>query len=94
MEWLVQGGDPYATGRVFEKQGTSGVEFVKPRGLQYSQGSCKTLRAKLDTGNQTLSVLDFHHAMQEDSEAVADYIRCLEGTFQIGFGQDKMSIEK
>ena len=73
MEWLVGGGDPHATGRVFEKQSTSGVEFVESRGLQYSQSSCKTLRVKLDAGNQTLSALDAHHAMQKDSEAVADY---------------------
>lgn len=31
--------------------------------------------------------------MQKDSEAVADYIRHLERTFQIGFCQDKMSTE-
>ena len=31
--------------------------------------------------------------MQKDSDAVGDYIWCLECTFQIGFGQDKMSIE-
>ena len=51
------------------------------------------LHAKLDPGNQTLSALDFHHAVQKDSEAVADYIRHLERTFQIGFGRDKMSME-
>ena len=78
--------------------------YLRNRALQewnlLSQGDCntlkaavKTLRAKLDAGNQTLSALDFHHAMQKDSEAVADYIRHLERTFQIGFGWDKMSIE-
>ena len=78
--------------------------YLRNRALQewnlLSQGDCntlkaavKTLRAKLDASNQTLFALDFHHAMQKDSEAVADYIRCLECTFQIGFGRDKMSIE-
>ena len=78
--------------------------YLRNRALQewnlLSQGDCntlkaavKTLSAKLDPGNQTLSALDFHHAMQKDSEAVADYIRRLECTFQIGFGRGKMSIE-
>ena len=78
--------------------------YLRNRALQewnlLSQGDCntlkvavKTLRAKLDAGNQTLSALDFHHAMQKDSETVADYIQHLERTFQIGFGRDKMSIE-
>ena len=34
----------------------------------------KALRARLDPGNQTLAALDFYHAVQKDSEAVADYI--------------------
>ena len=58
--------------------------YLRNRALQewnlLSQGDCnilkaavKTLRVKLDAGNQTLSALDAHHAMQKDSEAVADY---------------------
>ena len=78
--------------------------YLRNRALQewnlLSQGdyntlkvAVKTLHAKLDAGNQTLSALDFHHAMQKDSEAVANYIQRLERTFQIGFGWAKMSIE-
>ena len=43
MEWLVREGDPHATGRVFEKQSTSGVEFVESNELQYSQSSREKL---------------------------------------------------
>ena len=57
------------------------------------EAAVKALRARLDSGNQTLAALDFRHAVQKDSEAVADYIRCLERTFQMGFGRDKMSAE-
>jgi len=35
----------------------------------------KALRAWLDPGNQTLVALDSRHAVQGDSESVADYIR-------------------
>ena len=33
------------------------------------EGAVKALRARLDPGNQTLAALDFHHAVQKDSEA-------------------------
>ena len=73
MKWLVRRGDPHVTGRVFEKQNTSAVEFVELTGLLLKV-AVKTLCAKLDPGNQTSSALDFHHALWKDSEAVADYI--------------------
>ena len=57
------------------------------------EGAVKALRVGLDPGNQTLATLDFRHAVWKDSEAVADYVRRLERTFQIGFGRDRMSTE-
>ena len=54
MEWLVRRGDPHVTGRVFEKQSTSEVEFVELRGLPLKV-AVKTLRTKLDPSIQTLS---------------------------------------
>ena len=91
MEWLVESLMQLA-------------EYLRNRALQewnlLSQGDCntlkaavKTLHAKLDACSQALSALDFYPAIQKDSEAVADYIRRLERTFLIGFGQDKMPIE-
>ena len=53
----------------------------------------KALRTRLDPGNQTLVALDFRHAVQNDSEAIANYIRHLECIFQIGFGKDRISPE-
>ena len=43
----------------------------------------KALRARLDPGNLTLAALDFRHAVQNDFEIIADYIRRLECIFQI-----------
>lgn len=41
------------------------VEFVEWR------GSLNALQVGLDPGNQILAALDFHHAVQRDSEFVA-----------------------
>jgi len=57
------------------------------------ESAVKALQACLDPGNQTLAALDFRHAVQGDSETVADYIRWLEHIFQIGFGKDRISLE-
>ena len=52
------------------------------------KAAVETLHTKLDSGNQPLSALDFHHAVQKASKVVADYIWHLEHTFQISFGWD------
>ena len=46
----------------------------------------KTLRERLDPGNQSLAALDFRHASQRSSETVSDFLRRLEHNYQIAFG--------
>ena len=53
----------------------------------------KALRERLDPESKVLAGQDFQHTSQRESELVADYIRRLEGTFQIAYGADQMSTE-
>ena len=41
----------------------------------------KTLRERLDHGNQSLAALDFRHASQRQSETVSDFLRRLEHNY-------------
>ena len=65
---------PSCNGRVFEKKSTSEVNLLSQGDNNTLKAAVKILCAKLDAGKQTLSALDFHFAVQKDSEAVADYI--------------------
>jgi len=51
------------------------------------------LRERLDPGSQALAQQDFRHAIQAESECVADYIRRLERLFQIAYGRGGMKSE-
>ena len=53
----------------------------------------QVLRARLDSGNRVLAAQDFRHAIQGDTEPVADYIRRLERLFQIAYGRDNLTTE-
>ena len=57
------------------------ARYLRNRALQewnlLSQEHHNTFEGAVNPGNQTLAALDFHHAVQKDSEAVADYIRRL-----------------
>ena len=53
----------------------------------------KTLRERLDPGNQSLAALDFRHASQRSSETVSDFLRRLEHNYQIAFGRENLSAE-
>ena len=53
----------------------------------------QALRSRLDPGGRTLAAQDFRHTVQGETELVADFIRRLERTFQIAYGQDGMSAE-
>ena len=70
MEWLVRGGNSHAT----RNKALQEWKFLSQEHRNTFEAAVKALRAQLDPGNQTLAVLDFHHAVQKDSEAVADYI--------------------
>ena len=43
----------------------------------------KALRERLDPGGKILAAQDIRHALQKESESVAEYVRCLERMFQI-----------
>jgi len=47
----------------------------------------------LDAGGRALAAQNFHHTVQGETELVADFIRLLERTFQIAYGQNGMSTE-
>ena len=50
----------------------------------------QTLQLRLDTGGHSLAAQDFRHLVQQEAEAVGDFIQRLERTFQIAYGQDQM----
>ena len=58
----------------------------------YSQ-AVQALQGKLEPVNKTLAAQDFRHISQTDHESVADFIRHLEHTFKVTYGQDSMSQE-
>ena len=45
----------------------------------------RVLCTRLDPGNRVLAAQDFRHAVQGDTECVADYIRRLKRLFQIAY---------
>lgn len=45
------------------------------------------LHARLDPGSKQLAAQDFRHTLQENKEAVADFVRRLERTFRIAYAQ-------
>ena len=51
------------------------------------------LCTRLDPGNKVLAAQDFRHTMQKDAEVVADFVRKLERTFRIAYGNDRLSSE-
>ena len=57
------------------------------------EAATRVLRTRLDPGNRVLAAQDFRHAIQGDTEPVADYIRRLERLFQIAYGHDKLAAE-
>ena len=53
----------------------------------------EALRLHLDFGGKAVAAQDFRHTTQHESESVLDFIRRLECTFRIAYGQDPMSSE-
>ena len=53
----------------------------------------RALRKRLDPQNRVLAAQDFRHALQGESESVADYIRRLERHFQIAYGSESLTTE-
>ena len=53
----------------------------------------EALRGRLEPQTRALAAQDFRHTSQGDQETVADFIRRLERTFTIAYGQDGMSLE-
>ena len=51
------------------------------------------LHNRLDPNNRVLAAQDFRHALQRDTETVAEYIRRLEQTYRTAYGRDGMSSE-
>ena len=56
-------------------------------------GAVAALCTRLNPGNKVLAAQDFRHTMQKDAEVVADFVRRLERTFRIAYGNDRLSAE-
>ena len=67
--------------------------LMEERERQNFAGAIETLKYRLDPGNRTLAAQDFRHVRQKEAEAVSDFIRRLEKTFQVAYGKDHMSME-
>ena len=57
------------------------------------EAAIECLREKLHPCSKVLAGQDFRHALQGETECVADYIRRLETLFQVAFGGDRLSRE-
>ena len=57
------------------------------------QAASQAWRTWLDPGYKTLAAQYFQHAMQKESETVADYIHGQECYFQIAYSHDKLTSE-
>ena len=51
------------------------------------------LHRRLDPGNCVMALQDFRHALQKESEPVADYLRRLKRCFQLAYGRDNLKME-
>ena len=51
------------------------------------------LQNQLDESGRALAAQDFQHSLQKEGETVADFVRQLEGTFMIAYGQDGMAAD-
>ena len=55
------------------------------------QIATRTLKERLDHGNQALTALDFDHTSQRPDECVSNFIGQLEDVFQTGFRREHLS---
>ena len=51
------------------------------------------MQSRLDSSKCVLAAQDFRHAVQRETESVAEFIRRLEQTYHIAYGSDKLSTE-
>ena len=70
----------------------SGISLGEMASKPFSE-MVETLRGRLEPQTGALAAQDFRHTSQGDQETVADFIRRLERTFAIAYGQDGMSLE-
>ena len=53
----------------------------------------QAMKEVLGPGSKILAAQDFRHTTQEESESVSAFVRRLERTFRIAYGNDKLSTE-
>ena len=76
----------YLRGRALQEWNLLG-----PEDRETYETATQALRTRLDPGGRALAAQDFCHTVQRESEAVGDFVRRLERTFQIAYGRDPMS---
>ena len=59
---------------------------------KYKEATVELTR-RLDPGSRIMAVQDFWHAVQRETESVADYHRRLERHFQLAHGKDDLRSE-
>ena len=82
-----------AAGWPLKRANITRVEVTVARRKGKLSSCYKSIKKRLDPGNQTLATLDFRHLSQKLNEPVSDFIGRLEKVFQIGFGQENLSKE-
>ena len=60
-----------------------GYNLLRPEEKESFEDAVEALHSQLDAGSTTVAAQDLRHAMQRDSESVADFIRRLERMFRI-----------
>ena len=68
-------------------------KFLLPEEKDNYQIAIRTLKERLDHGNQALTALDFRHTSQQPDECVSNFIGQLEDVFQTGFRRERLSNE-
>ena len=61
--------------------------LLGPEDRETYETATQALRTRLDPGGRALAAQDFRHTVQRESEAVGDFVRRLERTFQIAYGR-------
>ncbi|XP_064398966.1 uncharacterized protein LOC135345475 [Halichondria panicea] len=67
--------------------------LISPDDKSSYQSATSELSRRMDPGGRVMAAQDFRHAIQKETETVADYLRRLERQFQLAYGRDDLKSE-
>ena len=76
----------YLQGRALQER-----RLIPPSEQKSYSTAVEALRVRLDPGSKTVAAQEFRHSLQRSNESVADFVRCLEKTFQVAYRRDNLS---